>query len=100
MQSDADAAFRWRRETAVSLSVNALCVPQCCDAAAADNVDGQSTLTHAMAALTFFVQVRVNGKDLVGMTADDVVRLLDTAPVSEVAPIFACSSRVSVEPQI
>jgi hypothetical protein len=52
-----------------------------------------------MAALTFFVQVRVNGKDLVGMTADDVVRLLDTAPVSEVAPIFACSSRVSVEPQ-
>jgi hypothetical protein len=31
------------------------------------------------------------------MTADDVVRLLDTAPVSEVAPIFACPPYVFCE---
>jgi hypothetical protein len=49
--------------------------------------------------LHVFVQVRVNGKDLVGMSADDVVRLLDTAPVSEVAPIFACLPCVFVKLQ-
>jgi hypothetical protein len=30
------------------------------------------------------MQVRVNGRGVADMTADDVVRLLDTAPVSEV----------------